>query len=155
MPKWIIRCADGAYFMCFVKAQKIVTINEELYMYRVGHVSMSSNYKNLEKFEDNTALAEGMIDYCNAFQLQDTLGDYFKYHKIYTILQTLIVASFNGNRQAYEHAQKLLAENNWKANNLTKEILDYNFGKLKSFVIRNIIPNNYYVSRMVCKFALK
>lgn len=155
MPKWIIRCADGAYFMCLVKANTIVTINDELYVYRVGHVSMSSDYSNLKKFEDNTALAEGLIEYCDAFHLQNTLGEYFNYHKIYTILQRLMVAAFNGNKLSYDNAKKLLWSVNWKSNTLTKEILDHNFGKLKSFIIRHVIPYNYSLSRAICKIGLR
>lgn len=150
MPYWITNNTDGVYALCLLKATKIVTINEELYVYRVGHTSMSSDFSNLKKFEDNVIMTERQIDAVRANGLLDTWGEYYNYRVIYSILQLLIVASINKNSKVYEQGRKKLNSLNWKKNKYVKIILDTNHGKMKSFVLRKVIPLNYRVAKIIC-----
>lgn len=44
---------EGAYTNILLEAKKIVTIKDELYHYRVGHQSLSTNFKNFDWYRKN------------------------------------------------------------------------------------------------------
>lgn len=45
------KIGESCYTMVFLNTNKIITLDEELYYYRVGHKSLSTNYKNIDWFE--------------------------------------------------------------------------------------------------------
>ena len=45
------KIGESCYAMVILNTNKIVTLDEELYYYRVGHKSLSTNYKNYDWYE--------------------------------------------------------------------------------------------------------
>lgn len=82
------------------------------------------------------------------------VGAYFSYRYIYTLILLMIVAGTNDDKEAYENARKELFNIKYSQNEYTKMILDNNHGKLKSFVLRRILPINFYITKMITNVVL-
>ena len=86
---------------------------------------------------------------------QESLKEYFQYRYIYAIILLLIVSSINKNRKAYYDAQRKLLDVQYRRNKYTKIILDNNHGKIKSFVLRFMIPSNYIIARILTSIVFR
>ena len=132
-----------------LNTDKIAFTREELYCYRVGIQSVSGgSFKGkTSRFvhfaECSSHLAEELSNG------DEELEEYLTYKSIYSRLQVLIVASVNGEKDTYNKFRNQLKQMNFKKNSLVKQILDENHGRLKSFVLRNVVTSCYTVARIV------
>lgn len=148
---------DGAYDGLMLQTEKFVTIDEELYNYRVGHNSTSGGgfkgkvswYKHVAETTREQKL------FLKGTKYEETLSEYFDYRYIYTLISLCCVAGINSDREAYKYAQKELLRLNYRKNNLLNTILTDNYGKLKAFVLGYIIPVNYYLACIITKLVMR
>lgn len=146
---------EGVYAFALIKGKNIASIDEKLYSYRVGHDSLSSNKKNVEWYKRNVVKTRNQLNEARHLELLADWITYFEYRYIYSWLQLMIVAALNSEEDVYTNCLKQLRQLKWKENPLTKLILTNNHGRLKTFVLTQMIPMNYGVAKLITKFALK
>lgn len=152
---FFVSCHDEIYIRVLMEAKNPVTIQKPMYHYRVGTGSMSSTYTNVNHYKQFVAASEAL------FALMRGRGEcwdqYFEYRIIYYILVTMIVAALGEDSKAYgEMKTKLISEYpDWKENMHIDSILHRNFGFLKAFAIKNVIPLHFEVAKLMCRFKSK
>lgn len=151
------KCDEYANIALLLFAKNLLSIDQCLYHYRVGIQSISggSYIGKIKRFSNAVGYAKNLPIFIKGTEYEHTLATYFEYRVIYTLLQLAIVASKNNNTEKWKYAKKELKNLNYKANPLTKEILDNNFGKLKSYIIRRVIPTNFYLARIITNSAIR
>ena len=154
MDKWLANSSDGAYMLTLLKAKKIITLSDELYWYRVGHGSMSNSFAKTQKYIKDVEHAQVHIQALKENGLYESQKDYFTYRLIYATLLTVLVAARNGDKQVYHQYRDSLKTLGWKKNPYTRKILACNHGRLKAFVLMNIIPLGYPVAHFVTTLVM-
>ena len=149
MDHWFPLAGDGAYLLTLLKAKKIITLPDSLYWYRVGHASMSNSFGKTETFIRSIEGTSMQVKAAQANGLYAGWKDYFDYRVIYAILLAVLVSARNGEKDTYLRCRNRLRELKWKKNPYTKEILTYNHGKLKTFVLMHMIPISYAVAHLI------
>ena len=148
-----LRYGEYAWIEVLLNAKKIAYTNKCLYNYRVGHVSLSSaNFEGrVQKFKSGVEQASHLKEILRGTKYESSLSAYFDYRYIYTLLQLEVVAAVNKDRTAYMEASRELERMHFRSNQYVKEILDFNHGKKKSFVLRNFIPASYSAAVLITK----
>ena len=148
---WFSKYSEYGWIMILLFADNIVSLDEKLYVYRVGHNSASggSYIGKVPKFKKAVQLSKELPEMIVGTEYETPLKPYFEYRYIYALILLLIVASINRDKAAYSEAKRELNCIRFKENEYTKTILDNNHGFLKSFVLRNIMPLNYYIACVV------
>ncbi len=98
---------------------------------------------------------ERQIEFLDGTQYKETLQEYFKYRYIYSLIQVCVVAAFNGKKDDYKWARAELKQENYKKNIYLDMILTNNHGRLKSIILRNVIPCSYYVANIVTRTVFR
>lgn len=144
---------EYSWIAVLLNAKKTMVLDEPLYFYRVGMNSMSGgSYKGkVFKFQYQVKITSELHALIDGTKYEEQLKPYFDYRHIYTLLQLCIVAAINSDSKSYNCARRGLFEKQFRKNPLVKEILDNNHGKKKSFVLRNVIPINYHIARMLTR----
>lgn len=88
---------DGAYAFVLIKANKIVTVDEQLYHYRVGHTSLSNNMHKTEWYEENVDKTKKQLE--ALVILTKGWNEYFTYRVIYALLQVMLIAACNADKK--------------------------------------------------------
>lgn len=147
-------CGEGAYAFVLIFAKGIISINKQLYHYRVGHNSLSANLQNVNYFKTNVGKAKKRVKLAGKLNLQSDMQTYFKYCLIYAQLQLIIVAANRCQRKVYRKEVLEYKRMNPNKNPYTKKVLDNSYGRLRSYVMRRIIPCNYYIASFIVGIAL-
>ncbi len=155
MAHWMAYCGEGAYALALIYANRVVTICEQLYYYRVGHVSLSNNLNSPTWYEGNILRTEKQLEAILANGLKEQWGEYYRYRVIYSLLQAMIISAKNRKRELYQQQREKLATYHMNKNPYTKQVLDHNHGKLKSFVMRRFVPIGYGMAHVLTKIALR
>lgn len=139
---------EYAWIAVLLHAKRPAVLEEKLYFYRVGIESASGgSYKGkTAQFRRMVNMTAQMHELIDGTPYEKSLREYFEYRKIYSLLQLCIVAAINDDMENYCYAQSMLRKLRYQKNPLVKTILDHNHGKKKSFVLRNVIPNNYHIA---------
>lgn len=141
---------EYANIAVLLKTDRIAFTNEQLYHYRVGIQSISGgSYKGKTQRFAHFAECSSRLSQELLSEDDTALNDYFEYRRIYCLLQLMIVASINNEKDVYQSALKELKDLNYRKNPYTKTILDENHGKKKSYVLRNVIPMGYSVAKII------
>ena len=151
-------CFDEAYIKVLLMAERPVSIDENLYFYRVGNATMSSSYKNPEHYMNFVKASQALRSELSALCAESQYWkSYFEYREIYYLLQTMVVSANASNKSMFYRTKKMLMTNfpDYGKNQHLMPILKENFGLLKAFVIAKVIPCNYYISYLGCKIAFK
>lgn len=153
---WFEKYSEYGWIEVLLFANEIVSLDDEMYIYRVGHDSSSggSFTGKVPKFQKAVAMTKELPEMIRGTKYEDSLGAYFSYRYIYTLILLMIVAGTNDDKEAYENARKELFNIKYSQNEYTKMILDNNHGKLKSFVLRRILPINFYITKMITNVVL-
>ena len=148
--KHFVSCFDEIYIEVLLTAKNPVAVEEKLYNYRVSSTSMSVSYTNVPHYirfirasEELEIVVQPIVRDSKYWQ------DYFEYRIIYYTLMTMVVAANAGDRKAYEKCRLRMKQ--FSYNQHLKPIMDYNFGNLKSFILRDFINKNYTLARVFCK----
>lgn len=155
MARWMACCGEGAYALALMFAKGIVSIERPLYHYRVGHASLSGNLSNTAWYEGNVLRTRRQGEAIRAFGLEEKWGRYYEYRLIYTLIQAMLVAARNGEKECYRRWRAELGALSWRENPYTKRVLDANHGPLRSWVLRRVIPLGYPAARITAKLALR
>lgn len=148
---WFSKYNEYGWIAVLLFAKKIVYSTEKLYVYRVGHNSASggSYAGKVPKFQKAVELTKLLPEMIKDTVYEKNLGRYFEYRYIYTLLLLMIVSAINSDKLVYKQSKCELKKIKYKQNSYTKLILDNNHGKLKSFVLRNFIPLNYALAKII------
>lgn len=146
---------DSVYVDLLIHAKKIVSIEDKLYYYRVGHPSMSGEYiGRLNFYLHVSELANKQIDFLSDLN-NDDLNLYFQYRYIYSLIQVCFIAAINGNKSVYQETQKKLNDMKYLKNPYTRIVLNNNFGILKSCLLSYIVPKSYNMTRLIYKMSIR
>ena len=142
---------EYAWIAVMIHAEKIGYTDKELYHYRVGHQSLSGgSYKGkVGQFEEGAEISSKLKKLIKDTPYEQELDEYFDYRYIYALLMLEIVAAINSDKEAYKKAAKELKRMDFRKNKYTKVILDNNYGKLKSFVVRNLVTMSYGLAKII------
>lgn len=144
---------DGVFIYLMLCAKKIVTTNEKLYNYRVGHTSMSTDYK-LENFIISIDSCKKQIELLNKTKYKEELKEYFDFRMIYVLIQVIAVAAKKQNKEIFKKYTNELKKYNYKKNKYVKKILKKEFKPIKYFGIIHIMPINYNLTKILTKIIL-
>ncbi|MFR0823633.1 MAG: glycosyltransferase family 2 protein [Clostridia bacterium] len=147
--KFFKKNGDGVFIYLMLCAENIVTTNEKLYHYRIGHASMSTDFK-LNNFINSVNCCEEQIKLLAKTKYKQELEEYFNFRMIYNLLQTIFVAAQKENRKYFEEYSKRLKCMNYKKNKYVNK-LKKEFGIVKYVGMMYILPQNYNLSRILCK----
>ncbi len=144
------KIGESAYTIALIKTEKIVTINKELYNYRVGQKSLSSSFENVAWHEKCVEKAIIKLDIIKNTDLEDKWSSFFQYSIFYNMLKMLLVAGYNSDKELYIKYKKkiqIYKKNKYCLNSFRNE-----YGKIKSFIVLETIFRNYYITRLLSKF---
>lgn len=144
---------EGCYSFVLMSTNKIMTLNECLYNYRVGHTSLSSNYNNIEWYVKTVERAIKKYNYVLSKNYEEKWKEYFYYVYLYYNLILLIVASYNNNIEIFNKAKKVIMENKLFGKKYS-EYLKNSFSNIKLIVLRLCI-RSYWISKIISKIVLK
>ena len=139
---------DGMFVLLMIQANGIVSINDKLYNYRVGHSSMSTNYK-LDNFIISINSAHKQIEELSKTNLVGQYKEYFEYRLIYSLIQGLAIAAKKCNKEVFNKYKKELKELKYKKNIYTKKLLKKEFSFVKYYGMVYILPLNYQISKIL------
>lgn len=147
------RFDEYAWIAVLLNAEKIVVLNESLYHYRVGIDSQSggSYYGKVQKFKNGVWNSRDLYAIVPKRLRTKEMKRYFEYRLIYALILLCVVSAYNSDETSYLEGRKELLQLKYLKNPLTKEILDHNHGKVKSFVLRYIIPSSYLAARTITR----
>lgn len=148
---------EYSFIAVLLHSKKTASLERVLYHYRVGHDSLSGgSYRGkVPKFRRGVEMTFELNRLIDGTKYEETLSEYFAYRIIYTLLQLAVVSSINSDRDNYEFARTELRKRHPQTNPLTREILDFNHGRLKSFVLRRLIPANYCLARLITSIVYR
>ena len=144
---------DGMYILLMIAANKIVSTNEQLYLYRAGHTSMSTDYK-LENFLISIESCERQIAELSKISPDKNLASFFEFRMIHILLQTIAVAASKDDRGAFLKYKHKLKELNYRKNKYTKLILQKEFSPIKYLGIVHVLPLNFGISKIISRKML-
>ena len=145
---------EGCYSIVLLEANRIVTTSEELYHYRVGQSSLSSNFKNIKWFEDTIVRAQKKLDYCICQKYSQYYIDFFRYAYLYYNLLMMIVSSYNNNKKKFNDAKRIIKQEKLFSKKYKKYLMS-NFSLFKYLFFKYIGINNYNIMKIACKIILK
>ena len=147
---------EYSWIAAMLHAKKIAFTKDKLYLYRVGHESLSGG-----KFEGKVSyyrkcvdLSRGLKKIINNTEYEEKLGTYFDYRYIYSLFLLLLVAAKNNDKAEYYNAKIELNRMNYKSNPYLSTFISNNYGFLKAFIIIRIMPVNYYIANKIARAAL-
>ncbi len=144
---------DGMFVLLMVQAKKIVSIDEKLYNYRVGHSSMSTNYK-LENFVISINSAHEQIEKISNTKYYNQFKEYFEYRLIYSLIQGMTIAALKNDKEYFDKYKNELVSLKYKENKYLKTILKKEYNYIKYLGIIYVLPFNYYISNKLVKIIL-
>lgn len=153
--KWNDYCGEGSYALVLLMANRIVTMDEELYSYRLGHQSLSNNLHKTSWYILNTQKSIRFREAIHCFGLDDEWGEYYDFCISFAYIQAMIISAFNSEREVYLRMREENRKYKMYENYYSKIVMDSQFGKIKSFVMRWVIPFNYTAASLISKYALK
>lgn len=154
---YFVTCFDEIYIRLLMEAENPVTINNQLYNYRVGGGTMSSSYTNVSHYQRFVDASKKLQELMKPIVKDDYWKDYFDYRIIYYRLMTMIVAANSGDRESYNFNRKELKSMRPKftQNQHYWRILKDNYGLVKATVIGSVIPAGYDIARLACKVGIR
>lgn len=150
-------CFEESMIKVLLSAKKPIAIDKELYFYRVGAGSMSSRYKNVAYYKRFIQASEKLRDSLTVDFPEKYWTDYFLFRIVYYCLMTLIVAANAGDKEEFYRIRKQLRLEHpkyWK-NPHYWPVLFGIYGKAKAFLIGCVVPVNFELTHLMCRFAFR
>lgn len=150
----LVEFSDSVYVKALLHSRNPVTINKELYHYRVGQLSVSHGYSGKIPYFSNiadTTFKQRVFLQGLKRSEADALKEYFEYRYIYALLQLLVVSAYNENKDVFKTTVHKLKSIKYKKNSLVSVILKENHGWKKAFVWREITPISYKLTKRLTK----
>lgn len=140
-----------------LEAQKIAYTEEKLYVYRVGHTSMSGGSFNgkTQHYYHGVVLTKELKQVIKDKPYEFELKDYFDYRYIYTLLLLCTVSAKNKDRDQYYFAKDELRNVGYLNNPYTGRIIKKHYGAIKAFVLTRLIPLDFSLARLITIIAFR
>lgn len=145
---------ESAYSIVLAGSNKISTIDEPLYNYRVGHGSVSSSFKKIEWFKVTVESTKKKYEYSVEHGLDKELQDYFKYAYLRYNLVLMSVAARNNDKKTYMSAKKAVKENRFFSKKYQK-FFKSNLSLPKRLFFRLGIYPNFPFAKLTAKVVLR
>ena len=145
---------EGCYGLVFINSKKIVSVDDCLYNYRVGHVSLSSNFNNISWYKKVVNRAKAMLEYVEEKKYDKQWINYYKYRYLYYNLILMIVSAYTNNRDAYLSAKKIICDEKLFSK-IYLQFLKKSFSKIKYLYLKYIGSKSFLLMKMMTKILLK
>ena len=144
---------ESTYALLLINANKVETIDECLYNYRVGHSSLSSNFMKIQWFITVVQHQIAKLEYVKKHEYDSKWIELFTYTYLYYSCILMVVGAFNGRKDIYEKYKEIIMNNNLFSKRYNKYIKN-DISPLKIFFLKYIAINNYYATRVISKIML-
>ena len=148
------KVGEGCYSFVLLSTNNISTINQELYHYRVGHTSLSTNYKNIEWYKNTVIRAKNRYQYSIDNNYDKKWSKFFNFCYLYYVLIYMVVCCYNNNRSEYKKTVKLIKKGNLFSSE-NKDFLDEYLSKNKQLFFKYIGINNFFITKIISLVILK
>ena len=155
LSKWNDYCGEISYMFVLLLARRIASINEALYNYRVGQTSMSNNYHDVDLYEKSIINNIRFREVARRIGLDRKWDDFFDSGITIACIQAMIIAAYNNEKALYIKSKKISEETKMKENKYVALRMDSSYGKVKSWIMRKLIPAGYLIAHFFVKAALK
>ena len=135
-------------------ADNIISIDTKLYFYRVGHVSMSTDYR-LENFISSLEYSIQDLEKIKKQYRLKKMESYFEYRAIYDCLQISAISALNHDKVKFKYSAKVLKSLNYKNNKYLDSILRNEYPRPLYLGMVYLLPCNYYFSCIVVRIIHK
>jgi len=152
------RCFDEIYIEILLEAKNPISVEKKLYNYRIAPGTMSGSYNNVKHYEAFVKSSEELkSDAMRTLQLTNYWIEYFDYRIVYYTIITMIVAAFNDDKERfYFYKRRLMIRKPFYIKNQHfLHVMVRNNGYLKATIMGIIVPNNFYLTKLMSKLALK
>lgn len=147
---------EYSWIAAMIHAKKIAFTRNKLYLYRVGHESLSGGRfeGRVKYYRKCVELSKNLKKIIHNTKYEEQLDTYFDYRYIYSLFLLLLVAARNNDKTEYDNAKEELNKMKYKNNPYLSTFVSNSYGFLKSFVIIRIMPLNYFVANKIARAAL-
>lgn len=142
---------DSLCILLMLKSKGILSTDEKLYHYRVGHDSMSRAFKMNELMDTVDSMMEIRKFVREYDALENKLGEYFDFLVEDSVIKVLAVSASRGECETYNKYKKMLSEYSYRRNKYIQEFLRREHGALKYFAIVYVLPRNFALSKILLK----
>ena len=150
--KWNDYCGEISYALTFILAKRIISVDNELYYYRVGQKSLSNSFKNTKWYEENVSKTIRFQDAIHSYNLDAKWREYYDSSIAISSIHAMIVMAYNGKKKEYNKYKDFYFKR--RKNRFIKMRINESYGALKSFVMRKIIPTSYYIAKAISNISL-
>lgn len=144
-----LQIGESAYTLALIQTDNIVTLNEELYYYRVGQQSLSSDFKNIAWHENGVNNAIRKFELIKNTTMEEKWSDFFQYSIFYSMFKMLLVAAYNSNKELYDKYKREIQK--YKDNPYCKIRLKKDHGTFKAFFVYHFIVKSYSFTKLLIK----
>ena len=145
---------EGCYSLILINANKIITTDDELYSYRVGQTSLSSNFKNIEWYKKTINRSQKKLNFVIKEKYDEKWIEFVKYGYLYYNLILMIVASYNNDKITYNDSKKIIVEEKFFSNKY-KKYLKNSFGNIKYLFFKYVAVKSFYMLKIISKLVLR
>ena len=144
---------EGCYSLVIINANKIGTIDECLYNYRVGHASLSANTKKVEWFEKTVSHQTKRLKYVKDNNYDPKWIEFYTYVYLYYVELLMIIGARNGRKDIYDANRKIIKDEKFISNKYGK-YLKNSISLPKRIFFKFVAPNSYFLTKAISKIIL-
>lgn len=152
------KCFDDSYIKVLLEANNPVSINEELYFYRMGQPSLSSSYKNVNYYTRFIEASKSLKKHMEYYWKNNIYWkEYFDYRIIYYTLIAMLVSANSEQKSTYKQLKEFLKKQypQYHHNQHIHFIMNENFGLIKRIAIEYGVTVNYRAACILAFLALR
>lgn len=135
------RNGDSAYVKLMIAANKMVSLDDKLYGYRLDYGSMSNTF-GVAHIVESLKYDEILLKEVHEFP------EFMEFRTIQTLLQLMMVSCKFGDKQHYMEAKNKLKTFDFKQN-LYLPLFKEDYSPLLYFAMLHILPINYHISKFL------
>lgn len=147
---------DYSSIVPMLEAKKIAYTIEKLYVYRVGHTSMSGGSFNgkVDHYRNNVEMTCKLKNIIIGKPYECELKEYFEFRYIYTLILLALVSAKNSDIESYRFAKSELIRVSFRKNKYLFIAVKESYGALKAIVLTQIITLNYSIAKIISEIAI-
>lgn len=150
----MLTLGEGVYSLVYINSKKVVTLNENLYYYRIGHSSLSSGFNNINWYKKVIDFNYNKYQYVLDNSYSKYWISYFRYVYLYYVFILMVISAYNDNKTIYNESKKIIYNNDFFSKDNKKYLLN-KFSSKKLFIIKNFLCKNYNAMRLASHIILK
>lgn len=143
---------ECAYGIILASTNRISTIDEPLYNYRVGHESVSGNYKNIDTYKKVVEMNKKRVQYAKDYNMDPELQESFQYGYFYYSLVLMSVAARNNDKKTWIESKNIIKNANFFQDIYTKYCP---LSLPRRVFLRFFVYRNYCVAKIVTRIVLR